>query len=120
MVAKTLSEFMSNHFSRREQYPTPIEIWNAATEAAELKCVCLQKRKAETCPKCHGTGDDPNWVHGSVGKCDACGGTGKRNIGTTSLKEAISLVREKAPECILFHHDLDEFLGGLDAIEREC
>ena len=79
MAAKSLSEFMSKHFSWSGQYPTPKEIWDAATEAAEANCHCLQQRKAEICPECQGSGDDPHWRHGSVGKCDVCGGTGKRS-----------------------------------------
>jgi hypothetical protein len=78
MSAKTLAEFMSKHFSCSGQYPTPKEIWDAAIAAAESNCSCLQKRKAETCPECGGDGEDPHWRHGSVGKCLACDGTGKR------------------------------------------
>lgn len=41
-----------------------------------------QKALADRCPKCNGTGNDPQWRHGSVDDCDACKGTGKRDALT--------------------------------------
>lgn len=35
--------------------------------------------RADICPTCKGSGNDPNWRHGSVDDCKDCKGTGKRS-----------------------------------------